>query len=218
MQQPVITRSAAESLTLGKNGSYSNEGNVLQHTLWDMLPFQNTTLAATNTFFVAPISATKTIIETNLQDAGKLPNGQTFLIKEIGLALIAGVVGADTDVNTVLAAYFNIIQNSVFEIKIAGREYDYQAPGANFLNSVQVAGLNSAINGADTVGYFLATGWQKLSATPIVVGQLVTFSVIQRSGSNIAAVATILDTASDVLNTQNARLEVRLRGILTRAI
>lgn len=223
MANPVITKQAAQDLQLGKNGSYSNEGNVLQHVVYDNMNFAATTLRQETTFFSVPIGGAymggqKTVTETNLREVGKLPNGQTFLIKEISFALIPGIVGADTDVNTVLAAYYNIMQNSVFEIKIAGREYDFQTPGSVFLNPVQVSGLNSAANGAVPGGDFISTGWVKLNSTPIPVGQLVSFNVIQRSQSGVAAIAAILNTASDALNTQNAQIQCRLRGILTRAI
>lgn len=218
MNQPVITKSAMEDLQLGKNGSYSNEGNVLQHTLYDTLAFQATTMRPQTIFFNTGQTATRTLTETNLQEAGKLPNGQTFLIKGMSLALIAGFVGADTDVNTILSAYYNIIQNSTFEIKIAGREWDLQKPGTSFLPPVVNASLNSAANGAFPQGQFITTGACKLNATPIPIGQLVSFQVFQKSGSGTGAITAILNTASDVLATQNAQLQVRLEGVLTRAI
>jgi len=223
MANPVITKKAAQDLQLGKNGSYSNEGNVLQHVLYDNMDFQNTTLRAETVFFSIPfggvyMGGTKTMSETNMREVGKLPNGQTFLVKEISFALVPTIVGADTDVNTILSAYYNIMQASTFEVKIAGREYDLQVPGTCFLNPVQVAALNSAANGGLPGGEYISTGWLKLNATPIPIGQLVTFSVIMRSGSAVAANATILDTASDVLDTQEAQMQCRLRGILTRAI
>jgi hypothetical protein len=188
------------------------------------MDFQNTTLRAETTFFSIPIGGTymggtKTLSETNLREVGKLPNGQTFLAKEIGFALIPTIVGTDVDVNTVLAAYYNIMQASTFEIKIAGREYDLQVPGTVFLAPVQVSGLASAANEQPSFGgSYISTGWVKLSSTPIPIGQMVTFNVIMHSGSAIAANAAILDTASDVLDTQEAQMQCRLRGILTRAI
>jgi hypothetical protein len=224
MNQPVITRSAAEALQLGRNGSYSNEGNVLQHVVYDNMDFQNTTLRAETTFFSVPIGGNymggmKTLSETNLRETGKLPNGQTFLIKEFSMALIPTIVGADTDVNTILAAYYNITQASVYEIKLASREFDFQTPGSCLLNPVQVSAIMSAANGTATPGgEYISTGWLKLNSTPIPIGQLVSFNVIKKSGSAVAANATILDTASDVLDTQEAQEQTRLRGILTRAI
>lgn len=223
MSTPVITGAAAKDLQLGKNGSYSNEGNILQHTLYDTLLFQDATLRATSTFFQVPIGTTKGLQETNLTDPSKLPNGQTFLVKEISLAGLFGAVGTDVDAGLVMGAFINIIQNSIFEFKIAGREFDLQKPGTEFLAPYAIAARQTVVTATDRAnaglgGSIIATGRIKLSTTPIPIGQLVTFQVIQRSGSATAAIATILDTASDVLNTQDAQLQVRLHGILTRAI
>jgi hypothetical protein len=221
---PVITSSAANALQLSKNGSYSNEGNILQHTLYDTEPYDATTARPTTTFFSVPQGQTnkagnaKSATETNMTDPGKLPNGQTFLMRQIDLASLFAVAGADIDANIVLAAYYNLIQNSIFEIKIAGREFDNQTPGTRFLPATPISGLFSGANGFFPQASQIGTGAVKLAATPIPVGQLVNFSVIQRTGSGTAAVATIVNTASDVLSTQNAQLQIRLGGILTRAI
>jgi hypothetical protein len=217
MQQPVITGQAAKDLALGKNGSYSNEGNVLQHVLYDTIAFPAAT-AATQTFFSVPQGATKQLTETNLLDPSKLPNGQTFLIKGISLAGMFGVAGADTDANTVLAAFYNVIQNSTFEIKIAGREFDLQVPGTKFLPPYPISAIASAANPAFPQATTISTGHVKLNTTPIPIGQLVSFNVLQKCSSATAAIATIINTAFGVLNTQNAQLQVRLDGILTRAI
>jgi len=226
MPNPVITKKAAEDLQLGKNGSYSNEGNVLQHVLYDNMDFQDATLRAETTFFSIPfggvyMGGNKTLSETNLREVGKLPNGQTFLVKEISFSLVPTIVGTDVDANTILAAYLNILQASTIEFKIAGREFDFQAPGSVFLCPIHVAARNTVVTATDrnvNVGDYISSGWIKLSATPIPIGQLVSFNVIMRSGSAVAANVTILNTASDVLDTQEAQIQCRLRGILTRAI
>lgn len=215
---PAITRQIAEDLALGKNGSYGPDGNVLQDSLWDQLAYQATTARATSTFFSVPQGTTKGLTETNLTDPSKLPNGQTFLNKAVCLGLIANVVGADVDANTVLAAHYNLTENSVFEVKIAGREFEFRKPGKEFLPAVAISGLNSAANGQGSTALFLANGKVKLNAAPIMFGQLVTFQFLQRTASAIAAVQTIINTASDVLSTQNAQLHARFEGVLTRAI
>jgi len=219
----VITRSAAEDLQLGKFGSYSNEGNVLQHVLFDNLDFNDATVRAEGSFFQKPIgstymSGTKTNAQTNLFDAGKLPNAQTFIVKEMGISLIAAVAGADTDAKAVVAAFTNIMQSSKFELKIAGREYDLQVPGSVFLPSVFVQGADVEGDGVNVGGAFISTGWVKLSATPVVIGNMVTFSVNMSTNTSSSALHAILNTASDILNTQNAQLQCRLRGVLTRSI
>lgn len=223
----VITKQAMEALQLQKNGSYSNEGNVLQHVLYDNLDFNDTTLRANGTFFTAPINSAymggqKTDTETNIVSAGQLPNTQTFLVREISFSLIPNIVGDDADVLDIVAAYTNIMQSSRFEIKIAGREFDFQAPGSVFFPPIFANGLNTMTDATDRPvsagGGFISTGWTKLASTPIPIGNLVNFSVKMASSAASAALATILDTASDVLNTQNAQIQCRLRGILTRSI
>jgi hypothetical protein len=219
----VITRDAAESLQLGKHGSYSNEGNVLQHVLFDVLDFNDAAVRAEGAFFQKPIGSTymggsKTNAQTNLFDAGKLPNTQTFLVKDMSIGLIASVAGADTDAKAIVAAFTNIMQASKFELKIAGREYDLQVPGSVFLPSVFVHGADVAGDGANIGGSLISTGWIKLNATPVVIGNMVTFSVNMSTSTASAALLAILNTASDILNTQNAQIQCRLRGVLTRSI
>lgn len=224
----VITRNAMEALQLQKNGSYSNEGNVLQHVLYDNLDFQDATVRANGTFFTAPINSTymggfKTDTETNIVTAGQLPNTQTFLIREISFALIPMIVGDDLDANLIVAAYTNIMQTSRFEIKIAGREFDFQAPGSVYFPPIFINSLNTITTATDRSvnnvgGGFISTGWVKLASTPIPIGNLVNFSVRMATSTADAALVTIVDTASDILNTQNAQMQCRLRGILTRSI
>lgn len=220
----VIPRGAARDLALMSRGSYGNSGDVQDHTLFDQLLFQNTTVAANRTFFTTPIggaygAGVKTFIETNMQDPGKLPNSQSFLIKQMSLAFIPMFVQADVDGASILSSVINIIQGSLFEIKIAGREFDSQKPGTEFLPGFFAAVRSTMVDATDRpirVGDVIQSGWVKFE-TPIPLGEMVSFNVTQRTGSAIAALVTILDTASDLLEAQNAALQVRLRGTLTRS-
>jgi len=225
MNQPVITKAAADDLALGANGSYSNEGNALQHTLYDSALVPSTTAAQTS-FFTVPIGGTyglggvKSLIETNLQDPGKLPNGQTFLIKAMSVALKLNMddvaAGSNGNIDDLINAYYTIQENSTWEIKIAGREFDFQAPGTEFIPTIHGVGVGSSTATVRLVGDVMTAGWCKLAATPIPIGQLVSFQVIQRCASVNAA--TQLSSCFGILNTQEAELQVRLRGLLTRSI
>ena len=227
-QRSVITKNAMEALQLQKNGSYSNEGNILQHVLFDNLDFQDATLRANGSFFTSPVNSTymggsKTDTETNIITAGQLPNTQTFLVREISFSFIPNIVGTDVDPMLLVAAYTNIMQASRFEIKIAGREFDFQAPGSVFFPPIYTNSQATMVDATTRVasnvgGGFISTGWVKLASTPIPIGNLVNFSVKMASSVADTTLATILDTASDVLNTQNAQIQCRLRGILTRSI
>lgn len=208
-----------------KAGSYSQvSGDVLDHVLYDNVLFAATTARSSTSFFTTPIggafgSVTKTKQETNMTDPGKLPAGQGFLIKEIGWSLPTINVTADNDAGAVMQAIINILEFSIFEIRIAGREFDLQFPGSMFLPALTNRS-NSVIVAATALpaysGEFLASGWFKLAA-PIILGEMVSFSVVQLVGSAVAANQTILNTASDLLATQVAPLQLKLRGTLVRS-
>lgn len=221
-RRPILSRAAATALALGKNGSYGNEGNVLEHVLYDTSVFQNTTLAPETQFFTQPIGAAfgggiKGRHETNMQEPSRLPTGQTMLVMAISIALKPILVGADVDQNTIFSAYANIMQFSYWRLIIAGREYDLEVPGSIFIPPVFGNALNSAANSATSPGEFISSGWVKLTKIPIPIGPQVSFHVSHFAGSAVAANKTILDTASDVLNTQLAEYQVRLKGIFTRS-
>lgn len=222
--KPVITKGLADKLALGANGSYSNEGNALQHTLYDTARAP-AALGANVNYFTQPIGAAyangnKTIVETNLSDPGKLPNGQTFLATSMSVALkvnAASAAAASNElVDDVLNGFYSYMENSIFEIVIAGREYEYQVPGTEFLPTVHYAGAATAAS--ITLGQYWTSGWTKLNLTPVVLGQLVSFSVRQIMGNQITAGVTAINTAMALLNAQNAELQVRLRGVMTRSI
>lgn len=208
-----------------KAGSYSQvSGDVLDHVLYDSVLFAATTARPSTSFFTTPIggsfgTVSKTLQETNMTDPGKLPAGQGFVIKEIGFAFPAIIGPTDTDTTTIVTAITNILQFSVFEIRLPGRQFDLQFPGTRLLppimtrtNGVIVAATNLTVQTGD----FLASGTIKLAA-PIILGELVSFSVVQQLGSAVAANTTILNTASDVLATQVAPLQLQLRGTLVRS-
>jgi len=223
MSRPVITKKLADMLALGVNGSYSNEGNALQHTLYDTAQ-PPAALGATINYFVQPIGAAygagnKTITETNLADPGKLPNGQTFIVTAMGVALKANMASAAAGnalVDDIVNGFYSWLGNSVFRIVISGREYEFQVPGTEFIPTVALSGPATAAS--QRTGDFWTSGWVKLAATPVVLGQMVSFSVQQIMGNQVAAALTAVNTAMTVLRGQDAEIQVRLRGYLTRSI
>lgn len=224
MAKPVITKKLADILALGVNGSYSNEGNALQHTLYDTVQAP-AAIGANINYYTQPIGAAyangnKTIVETNLSDPGKLPNGQTFVGVSFSVAMKANAASAAAATNElandVLSGWYSWIQNSVFEVVIAGREYEYQVHGTELMPAVAFAGAATAAS--IHVGDYWTSGWVKFNATPIVIGQLVTFSVRQIMGNQITAGLTAINTAMALLNGQDAEAQVRMRGYLTRSI
>lgn len=222
----LVTSGVMRDLELIKQGSYSQvSGDVLKHVLYDTLLFTATTARATTTFFSQQIgqaygaAGVKGKTETNLQDSGKLPAGQGFLIKGISFALRANMVGTELDTTEIFSDFVTLMQNSTFEIRIAGREFDFQFPGTKFLPPVYLGARATIVDATDRpfrAGELMGNGHIKLE-TPIIIGELVSFNVTQITGNAVAAVQTLINAASDGLATQNAELQIRLDGTLVRS-
>ena len=228
MENPVPRQTAIDDALLDGSTYSRLNRDVLDHILYDRLLFQATTARATSNFFTVPQggaygAGVKGLTETNMTDPGKLPSGQKYLIKQISIGIIPVIVApADVDTATVMASFANIMQQSVFEINIPGREYDWQNPGTAFLPPMFAIGsatIVDATNRIARVGDFVQPTWINL-ATPILIGDVngspISFKVSQQTLSAIAAVQTIINTASDVLATQVAAAEVKFRGTLRR--
>lgn len=221
----VVTSGVMRDLELIKQGSYSQvSGDVLKHVLYDTLRFAAATVRATTTFFSQQIGqaygdGVKSKVETNLQDSGKLPAGQGFLIKGISFALRANMLGTELDTNEIFSDFTTLIQNSTFEIRIAGREFDFQFPGTKFLPSIFLGARATVVDATDEtfrVGQIMGNGHLKLE-TPIIIGEMVSFNVTQITGNADTSVQTILNNASNRLATQEAELQIRLDGTLVRS-
>lgn len=215
-----LTRGAVQDISLGRGGTYGMSRDVIKHQLWDTRTFAQT--ATSFTFFTQPIGAPwrnnsiKTINETNLSDSGKLPNGQTFLVKRIGIAFISLVPSSGTDTPFVAQAYVNLIQSSVFEFVVAGRSFDFQVHGRQFLSPLHVHGAN-ATNAPFRAGDLIASGWCTLGDQPTFLDQLVTFSVQMTLQNPDANVLTQLNADASKLNGLYCSMQCTLEGVLTRA-
>ncbi len=215
-----VSSQAQSMMRLARGGSYSLSRDVLKHRIYDARLFGTT--AADATLFVNPIgatwgAATKTLSETNMYDTGKLPNGQVMIFTRMGIQCItfASVTGNIT--HQLGQAFIDLLHSSVFEIKIQGREWDQQIHGSEFLPTLAFIGDTGGTSTVFRAGDTISSGWVNLAPTPIVLDQLVSFSVIHRLGNPIAAVTTILDAAATALNGANSVMLVTLEGLLTRA-
>jgi len=227
-----ITKTAKNMIQLGAGGSYSNARDAIKHQIWDTRYFSAT--PSDTTFFAQPIGSqwrvgSKTKNETNLQDSGKLPNGQTFLVTRLGVALISAYdvtsgtsAPATPNAALIAQAYVNVMQSSIFEIRIAGREYDFQIHGRQFLPGLCINGYNSGTAGSVVrVGDTIVNGWVKLEPSPIFLDELVSFNVAQivtnADTTNILATNKVLNNSFLWLNTYACTMQVTLEGFLTRA-
>ena len=220
-----VTEQILRDLALIKQGSYDKlTGDALDHTIYDEWRFAATTVRATTTFFSIGQGGTygdgtKGLSETNLSDAGRLPSGQGFLVKRISFALKFNALGTELDAGECLSDVVSLMQNSVFNLKIAGREFERQIHGTEFLPSIFLAARATIVQATDNVfraGDMLSAGDVKLSA-PIAIGDNVGFNVIQYTSAADASVQTIVNNASNRLATQEAALQIRLHGTLVRS-
>lgn len=207
-------------LEMAAKGSYDRAAlDVQDHVLYDTADYQNTTVRPETKFFQQPVGSpymggTKTIVETNMDLQGQIPNSQYFVVKELSLALLPGIAGSATTANTLIQAYTMIAQQSNYRLILAGRSYDLETPGSAFFPPVFVAALATAANGM-TSGQFMLSGWVSLKL-PIVIEGGAAFSVSMKTGSASSTIATALNTASAALYTANCQMQVRLKGDLVR--
>lgn len=216
-----LTQAARDLINLQRGGSYSMARDALKHRLYDTRFFNAT--ATDHTYFLQPLGSpwrvgNKTLIETNMRSSGQLPNGQVFLVARMGVQMISFLGTAGTNPEVITEAFYSVMQSSVFEIKIEGREFDYQIHGSEFLPALAVSGQTGATNIAAKTGEFYATGWSRLDPTPIVIDQLISFSVVHRfSNPDTVTIVPKLTAACGVLVAAGSVLKVTLEGLLTRA-
>lgn len=215
----MLTRGAMENIKLGAGGSYSLSRDAISHRIWDSRPFGTT--ISDHTYFAQPVGApwivnNKTTNETNVYDSGKLPNGQTFLINKFAVACrFLSAATPDAATASAMTAYQAIIENSVFEITLQGRAFDFQLHGRQLLATPLAA--TYAVANTGRLGDMITSGWVRLDPTPIFLDQLVSFAVKQTVSNPVPGLVTILNAASTYLNGYYANMMVILDGFLTRA-
>lgn len=220
-----LERKALIDLALGKGGTYGASMDVLKHNIWDTRYFG--TALSDYTFFSTGIGNTwyqnsqKTKNETNLNDSGKLPAGQNFLVRRIGFKLLALGNKDAVRVSALAQDYYDIMQHSYVEFTIAGREFELQIHGSQFLPNVAVAeyqatgATNIEVNAR--VGDVVASGWYSLDYIPIFIDELVTFNVVMHVGSAVTNIQTNLTAAASSLNDNYATVQCVLEGVLVRS-
>lgn len=216
-----ITKEALHAIALGRGGSYGVSRDIIKHYLYD--GYAVGTTAASYTYFSQPVGApwkssfSKTEIETNLQSSSQLPNGQTFLITRIGFKFLSFIDADKTVGEDYVQAYVNLMQSSVVRIKIAGREFDLETPGSNFVPAIAVTTGTGTDLASHRSGDTISSAFVNLNPTPIFIDQMVTFSVYQQLENPDTNVKTILDANATLLNGTYSVIQCVLEGILTRA-
>lgn len=231
----VIPQGAVNDMAQMAGGTYGKGGDVIDHYLWDTAEFANTTVRAETRFFVKGFGqgfgytagATKTLTETNLTDTGKLPAGQSFLVKAISISFLDNLeVAQATEANQVAAArvsaWYTLLHGSVFEFRFANQDFAWQAPGDIFLPSVSVSAVQNALTTVATsrpvgvqTGAFMHYNWIAMK-TPLVIGELVSFSVNMKSGAGDIAAIQVGDATTTLFDGKSL-MKVILKGTMTRS-
>lgn len=230
-----VQQSTARDVALMRNGAYqTGKANVQSDYIWDRNAITGTTVPNTGyVFFRTPRSQpygvtagdTKTLVETSMEDNGKLPQGQNFLVNAIAIHMISRLVtatsGAYTEqVDRVLQCYKTILQHSVVEIKFSNIEYSWRANGALFVPTIFEPGNATPVAATAqpmAVGEFNHHGWINVPSR-IAVSEQANFNVTITVTSGIAATATILNNCIQYLASVAAEMQVMLRGTLSRAV
>jgi len=231
MALPTSGRQLAQ---LDDQKSYSRSRDGLQHYLWDSRPFGST--PTDYTFFNQPIGASWTINstvgskqknETNMVDTGKVPTGQNFLVTRIGVGLISsydpqttGATSGYANAAMIYQAFVNILQTSVFELTLAGKAFDFQVHGRQFLPAIALSGYNATgLGNVSRNGDHVVSGWLSIKEnSPINLNSQVSFSFQQYCSQVGNSLQTTIQTHSFAyLNAYNCTMMVTLEGFLTRS-
>lgn len=199
------------NIALLRSGSYpSGASDIQDHVLWDTVAFKASSTSKYSMFREPQGVNGKTLADTNLDDAGKLPTGKAFNIQSIGFSL-AGIPSNSTSALPLVKSLYDVMRDGVVEIVINGREYDLQIPADVFLPSIAEIAGDASNSATSRVGDFSVNPWYGLQI-PIPVGTQVNFEVKWTFDNAKADVATALDA----LEAAGVRLRTKLRGILSR--
>ena len=214
-----ISEAARNLIAMAYGGAYAaNVAEVKSHRIWDTRYFDTTHSDAT--FYTIPVGGAwrdgvKTKNETNMFTSGQLPTEQDMIFTHMSVSLIVPSTIQDNDTAHLARAFSNILTSSYFTFRIKNKSAEFEAPGTLFLPKPMFLVGPQVANGEDsvTVGRILTYGWYDFAPVPVPLGAQENFSVKQVVGNPTAAVRTILDESSNLLNTQEATMQLTLRGL-----
>jgi len=186
-----------------QTGTYSSKGERLDWSYYDTAIMKNALGVTTYRLFTQgigqadPTGVTKTLDLTNMKTSGIMPQNQHFKIKAIRLSYHTHA--------TLLTALeiFNVMQKTVLEISINGKDASYQKVLADIMGIPLSSEITLAATYAQSTGRYLGVD---VLNKPITLAANVPFEVDVKL---IAASAAALDAD---------RLRVSLQGILIRAM
>lgn len=222
-----VNESTAELLRLMGAGSYSETSlQAKDHTLYDTVPFVlYSAISGPIPFFTVPygsaqLGLTKTEVETNMSEQGKLPAGQNMVVNTISFSHIRNSdAGETTDAKT--AAMARVMQGSRVRILLAGRQFDAEIPGAKFYPPEMDAALNSLASSVSRVGDFIGPN-QIVLKTPIpltnIQGAPVNFRLEWLINTSDVAVQAALAVLAAAGTNGADRVQFRLGGLLVNPL
>lgn len=224
MPKSVLTQGAANDIALSQGSTYGRSKDVLKHQIWDTRyfsagQFDNKTLFATQVGSPWRNNGQKTYNETNLVDQGKIPTGQEMLVRKFGVNFIIPVYDAVNVLgSTLMQACVNILNSSIFEIRILSRQFEFQIHGSAFTPMLSIFTSDATNNTSAASGVWMASGIVSLEPTPIKLDSQVSFSVEHILTNGDAAVQALI-TGNDIarLAAYYATMRVNLEGTLIRS-
>lgn len=107
-------KAALENL---QQGTYGSEGEKLDWTYYDSNPLAVATLV--NRYFTNPLgSGGKTLAQTNLTQAGQIPQGQNFTVQAIKIFYRTAAAKATADVSS----FYIMLEQTTLSIKLQNKE------------------------------------------------------------------------------------------------
>jgi hypothetical protein len=210
---------------LGGNKSYSGtNAQFKDHILYDTLPFVvYTSISGPVQFFTTPSGGvqyglTKTDVETNMNEQGKLSAGQQFLVESFSFSHIRNTDTSEFE-SAKTAALARVLQGSRFRIVMPGRQFEFEIPGARllpptFTRQDNVAAQATAVSAA---GDFIGPN-QIVLQTPIPLtdsnGAPVNFKVEQLINTSDVGVQGALAILAAAGTNGADRLQIRLGGAM----
>lgn len=165
------TKSALDRLQ--SDGAYSKRAaEKLDYELWDTISLLSTTL--THRFFVNPLgSGGKTLADTNMINAGLLPQGQNMKIHSIEVLYMSDTVFGTDDIQL----FYTMLKQTTVEFVVPGKDNLGQWILAKLFGMCQIISLTPTAAG-DNLPFNLPTfkGIYPLNY-PIKIGAVQSFEV-----------------------------------------
>lgn len=107
-----------------ETGTYKEDGDVLDFSLWDRFQIDGTTPTLEHRLFVnglgspGGIAAAKNLADTNVQGNGGVPQGQKFYVRAIKIFYESDEIRTPAEIQ----ALYDVLANTTLDIRIPGKD------------------------------------------------------------------------------------------------